>query len=218
VRRILGRLVRVLVLAAVLCGVGWVALEPAERMPGADIARDYLAFRRVQRHADVLRAAGLESGVDPYLLAAVMVAESSGRVGAKSHKGALGLFQLMPITARWRAEVMGLPPPTEEQLLSDALLNARLGANNLAWLLRTYDGDVERALVAYNLGTRRLAVETRAAGGWDAWRLEREAAGSSQLLAYAGRVVTLRDRLRARGLLDEPLAAATSLDSPGEPR
>jgi len=166
--------------------------------------RDYLAHRRLGRHKDALLAAAAESGVDVALLGAVCLTESSGRPGAVSSKNALGLFQLSMVTALWRAEKLGLPPPTEEQLLGDPLLNARLGADNLAWLLDTYDGDVERALVAYNLGTRRLKQYCDAAGGWEAWRAERLAAGGSSLFAYASRVLAWRDRLRAEGFFGPP--------------
>ena len=132
-----------------------------------------------------------------------MIAESSGRVGARSKQDALGLFQPTLTSARWRAEVLGVPPPTEEQLLSDALLSARLGANNLAWLLDTFAGDVERALCAYNAGARRLKEVSDAAGGWELWRAEHERAGDSKLLVYAHRILRLRDELRSRGFFPE---------------
>ena len=41
------------------------------------------------------------------------------------------------------------------------------------------------------------------AGGWDAWVAEREAAGDSQLLAYADKVMRYRNGFRERGLLDD---------------
>jgi soluble lytic murein transglycosylase len=201
-RRTRRALVLILVFGAGAGGAAW-RLGP----PGGPVeavrgrARDYLAIQRVKRYADVLRAAGEESGVDPYLLGGVMVAESSGRVDARSSRGALGLFQLLPETAAWRADELGLPRPTEEELLSDAGLNARLGADQLAWLLRTYDQNVERALIAYNLGPGRLKEYVDRAGGWDAWRRERAAAGDSELLAYAARVRDYAERFRARGLL-----------------
>lgn len=200
-----GRALRLLLLCGLGVAVVLAALrswQPATVGTVRAAMRDYLSVRRVEKHADVLRLAAGEAGVDPYLLAALMMAESSGRVSAKSDKGALGLFQLMPETARWRAEILGLPAPTEEQLLGDPLLNARLGADNLRWLLDTFDGDVERALVAYNLGTGRLAKLVREAGGWQEWRAERERAGDSQLLAYAARVAGYRDMLARRGALD----------------
>lgn len=205
------RLARPALLVLVGLVAAWLA-HASFRAAGAEgtvsaAVRDYLALHRAAQHAEVLRQAAAESGVDPCLLAGLMVAESSGRVDARSSKGALGLFQLMPETAAWRAEELGVAPPTEEALLSDALLNARLGADNLAWLLDTYDGDAERALVAYNLGTRRLATLVREAGSWEEWRAEREAAGDSDLLAFARRVLRYRDLFRERGTLEplEPL-------------
>jgi len=194
-----GRGVLVLI---VLLGVGSLSWREY-REPVRAAVRDYLAQRRVERFQEVLGTAARESGVDPYLLAALMLAESSGRVGARSKTGALGLFQLSMVSARWRAQVLGLPEPTEEQLLTDPLLNARLGADNLAWLLVTYDGNVERALCAYNTGARRLKELTDAAGGWEAWRAEREQAGNSPLLAYVHRILHYRDELRARRLFPE---------------
>jgi hypothetical protein len=134
---------------------------------------------------------------------ALMIAESSGRVGARSSANALGLFQLTMTSAKWRAQVLGLPEPTEEQLLSDPLLSARLGADNLAWLLDTYDGDVERALCAYNAGARRMKELSDAAGGWQRWRDERERSGGSEILAYAHKVLHTRDELRGRGFFPE---------------
>ena len=165
--------------------------------------RDYLSFRRVEKYEDVLRVAALESGVDPNLLAAVMVAESGGRVTARSSQGALGLFQLTLASARWRAQELGLSEPTERELLEDPLLSARLGADNLAWLIDTYDGDVERALCAYNAGARRMKELCDAAGGWEAWRDQRQRSGSSSILAYAHKVLRYRDELRERGYFPE---------------
>jgi soluble lytic murein transglycosylase len=193
------RLVLGLALGGVLAALAW----REYRAPVRAAVRDYLAFRRVERYEDVLRFAATESRVDPNLLAAVMIVESSGRLGARSSQGALGLFQLTPTSARWRAAELGLPEPSEQALLEDPLLSARLGADNLAWLIDTYDGDVERALCAYNAGARRMKEITDAAGGWEAWRAERLRTGTSAILAYALRVLHYRDELRARGFFPE---------------
>ncbi len=195
----LARLGLALALATLLAWAAWHEYE----VPVRAAVRDYLSFQRVERYEDVLRVAALESDVDPCLLAAVMISESGGRVGARSSKGALGLFQLSLVSARWRAQELGLPEPSEAELLGDPLLNARLGADNLAWLLRTYDGDVERALCAYNAGARRMKELGDAAGGWARWREERERSGTSSILAYAHRVLHYRDELRARGFFPE---------------
>ena len=169
-------------------------------------ARDYLSYRRVLRYRAVLRTAADESGVEPELLAAIMVKESSGKLDAVSNRGAMGLFQLSEITAAWRAETLGLEKPTREQLLSDPLLNARLGADNMAWLLRTFDGDELRALCAYNAGTGTLKKLTDAAGGWEAWRAKGERSGRSEILTYSQRVLRYRDEFRERGLFEEERA------------
>lgn len=195
----LGWLVPLLALGA---GAGWLGWREY-RGPVRAAVRDYLAYRRVDGYEDVLRVAAAESGVEPCLLGAVMLAESSGRLAARSSAGALGLFQLTMTSARWRAEVLGFPDPSEEELLSDPLLNARLGADHLNWLLETYDGDVERALCAYNAGPRRLKEIVDAVGGWERWRDERTASGTSQILNYAHRVLHYRDVLLERGYFPE---------------
>ena len=197
-----GALGRLALAAVVTAGLLWVAWSEYEE-PVRAAVRDYLSYQRVEHYEDVLRVAALESDLDPCLLAALMIVESGGRIGVRSPKGAMGLFQLSLVSARWRAQELGLPEPTEEDLLHDPLLNARLGADNLAWLLRTYDGDVERALCAYNAGARRLKEICDAAGGWEAWREERERTGTSTILAYAHRVLHYRDELRGRGFFQE---------------
>ena len=154
---------------------------------------------RVESHAETILAAARESGVDPNLLAGIMMVESRGHVDARSPVGALGLFQLLPPTAAEQAAELGLGKPTEKELLSDARLNARLGARYIAWLTRRSGGDVERALVAYNAGPGRLQRWIKEAGSYAAWRDARERAGDSQVLAYARDVLDYRARFAARG-------------------
>ncbi len=158
-------------------------------------------FERVEGHAPLIRAAAAENGLDPNLLAGVMMVESRGNVDAQSPAGALGLFQLMPPTAAEHAELLGLPAPSKAQLLTDAGLNARLGAHYLAWLFPRFDGDVERVLIAYNAGPGRLKRWIGEAGSYAAWRAARDAAGNSQVLAYARDVQDYRQRLAERGLI-----------------
>jgi len=200
---------RTLVLLLVLVGGGAVTALSWEGAPGKyahqveAAVRDHLAYRRVKRYRAELLLAAEESDVDPCLLAGIIVAESSGRVGVVSHKGAMGLFQLSRTTATWRAEELGLPTPTDEQLLSDPLLNARLGADNVAWLLDTFDGDVVRAMCAYNAGARRMKEIAAEEGGWEAWRANHEAAADSDILKHAFKIVRYRDEFRERGLFEQ---------------
>lgn len=172
----------------------------------------------VEHHAAWIVEAANESRVDPNLLAAIMLSESGGRVGAVSKAGALGLFQLMLPTARERAQRMRLPEPSRDDLLEDGRLNTRLAAHYVKWLERRYDGDLERVLIAYNAGPGRLERWLREAGGWSAWREEREAAGDSTVLRYAAKVAHYREVFARRGRIapacDQPPAPAHADDAP----
>ncbi len=94
----------------------------------------------VVSHGDVASAA---EGADlsPDLVEAVAWRESRLRHGLVSPKGAIGEMQLMPTTAA----ALGVDP-------FDADQNLRGGAAYLRGLMRRYDGDIVRALAAYNAG------------------------------------------------------------------
>lgn len=81
-------------------------------------------------------------GVDPKLLAAVVEAESGWDPMVRSDKGAQGLTQLMPDTAR---EVGVTSPLDPEQSLMG-------GARYLKKMLSRFNGDVTLAVAAYNAG------------------------------------------------------------------
>ena len=83
--------------------------------------------------------------ISPALLEAVIWQESRWRSGARSPKGAIGLAQLMPGTAR----DLGVDP-------SDPHQNLAGGARYLRQQLDRFDGDLERALAAYNAGPQRV--------------------------------------------------------------
>ena len=85
----------------------------------------------------------------------VIQQESAGRVDAVSPKGARGLMQLMPDTAREMAAELGLPFD-ETRLTSDAAYNKRLGSAYLDKMLQRYDGHQALALAAYNAGPGRV--------------------------------------------------------------
>lgn len=80
-------------------------------------------------------------GLNPTLLEAVAWQESRFRHDAVSHKGAVGVMQLMPGTAR---ELRVNP--------FDLVQNVSGGAAYLSQMIRRYDGDVVRGLAAYNAG------------------------------------------------------------------
>ena len=168
--------------------------------------RDRVGVSLVEGQADSIRKAAEATGVDPYLIAAVMFQESRGRVGARSDADALGLMQLQLPTARDAARRAGLPEPLEEQLLEDPELNVLLGAGHLAWLLEAGEGEwnLEQNLVAYHCGRTGLRRRIEEAGSYRAWvedELERkERTGEmSASLSYAWRVLDTQDFFRGRG-------------------
>ena len=84
--------------------------------------------------------------IDPDFVTSVVKAESGFDPGAVSRKGAVGLMQLMPKTAA----TLGV-----ENVL-DPAANLEGGTKYLRQLLDQYDGDVVKALAAYNAGPLRV--------------------------------------------------------------
>ncbi|MEP7147477.1 MAG: lytic transglycosylase domain-containing protein [Acidobacteriota bacterium] len=80
--------------------------------------------------------------IDPLLIYSQMHQESSFKIGATSNKGASGLMQLMPGTAR-RFGVTSIYDPKQ---------NIDAGVRYMRWLLDTFNGDVVLALAGYNAG------------------------------------------------------------------
>lgn len=95
----------------------------------------------------LIRRAAERHHLEPELLAAVIAAESGYRPDAQSAKGAQGLMQLMPATAR---ELRVKNP-------FDAAQNIEAGASYLRQLLDQHGDSFVSALAAYNAGMGRVA-------------------------------------------------------------
>ena len=89
--------------------------------------------------------------VDPFLVAGIIREESLYNPKALSPVGAMGLMQLMPETANRIARRLGLVPVDREDLLQGEM-NVRLGVAYVGQLLRDYQGNLIRAVAAYNAG------------------------------------------------------------------
>jgi soluble lytic murein transglycosylase-like protein len=91
---------------------------------------------------ELIKQSAARNGIDPNLVVAVMRQESGFKQYARSYKGATGLMQLMPATAR-RFGVNNIYDPAE---------NIEGGSKYLRFLLDKFNGDVKLALAGYNAG------------------------------------------------------------------
>ncbi len=110
------------------------------------------------RYEEEIREAGEEYGLDPAFLAAVIYTESRFEPDARSHRGAYGLMQLLPGTARFIQEKSAIEGDWREPAV-----NLRIGAWYLGYLEGRYSGDERLMLAAYNSGEGQV----------DAWVAER---------------------------------------------
>jgi soluble lytic murein transglycosylase-like protein len=105
---------------------------PAAPSLGADVLHQ-LVQETAQKH-----------NVDPNLVSAVISTESNWNTSAISRKGAQGLMQLVPETAQHFGVYNSFDPAQ----------NVDAGVRYLSMLLDRYNGDLPKALAAYNAGPR----------------------------------------------------------------
>lgn len=118
--------------------------------PRGTLARPGLRAAR-RRFGKEISAAAQANQLDAALLHAVVEVESGYNASAVSPKGALGLMQLMPATARR----YGVADPF------DAAQNLQGGARHLRDLLDLFSGNKKLALAAYNAGAGAVLAHGR---------------------------------------------------------
>ncbi|WP_052515460.1 lytic transglycosylase domain-containing protein [Dethiosulfatarculus sandiegensis] len=105
----------------------------------------------------LIKKAANKHGLDPNLVKAVVATESDFNPACVSSAGAQGLMQLMPETAK----DLGVENPF------DPAQNIEGGARYLSWMLKRFDGNLNKALSAYNWGPSnveaggKLPLETK---------------------------------------------------------
>ena len=164
----------IVVAAAVALG-GWFLLAPPDIVQRQRYPLRYRAI--VTGHARNYR-------LDPALLAAVIYQESKFDADARSDRGAIGLMQLLPDTAKGIAERTGGSKFRVSDLY-DPELNVRYGAWYLRHLLDKY-GSERTALAAYNAGQHTV----------DAWRARGIPIQFDETRAFVDRVESLKATYR----------------------
>jgi soluble lytic murein transglycosylase-like protein len=138
---------------------------PEPEVAGADVAR----AEPLQPYSELIDRLAAQHGVDPRLVKAIIRVESAFQERARSRKGAMGLMQLMPETARRYA----VRDPYEPRS------NIEAGIRHLSSLLERFT--VPLALAAYNAGEAAV----RRFGGVPPYPETRD---------YVGRVLQLSGR------------------------
>lgn len=175
------------------------------------ITRTYLAHQEERRrleaeaaeraqhplyYADTITAYADAQELDPALVAAVILCESSYDPKAESRLGARGLMQLMPDTAEWVAHKLGEDGADYSfDNLYDPQTNIRFGTWYLGYLSRLFNGDATKIVCAYHAGQ----------GNVDSWLKNPQYSSDGVTLdviptqdtaTYASRVLRARDIYR----------------------
>lgn len=119
-------------------------LGPTMAPPREEVAPASLPDEGV--FATEIAAAATRFKLPPHLIRAVMMVESGGNPLAVSHKGALGVMQMLPATA----QAMGVDDP------HDVAQSIMGGARFLRVLANRFDGDLVKVLSAYHAGSTRV--------------------------------------------------------------
>ncbi len=119
---------------------------PGARRASVAIVRHAGSRRPTAAPTPLVAAISQRYRINPHLFASMMRQESGGRMDAVSGKGALGLMQVMPATAR----SVGVTDP--KAMLTNPVLAMSAGAVYLKQLQAKFGNDVPLVLAAYNAG------------------------------------------------------------------
>ncbi|MEM1097535.1 MAG: lytic transglycosylase domain-containing protein [Planctomycetota bacterium] len=154
-----------------------------------DSGREAVRAYRVAQWEDPIREYAELHGLEPALVRAVVLAESSGNPNAHSHADAKGLMQITPITHEDAIQRFGLADGD----LFEPLYNLKVGTAYLAYLLDRFGGDRTLALAAYHMGPTRVARHVRENSAMSSAELVAEF-GGPKTRAYVKRVLAEAER------------------------
>lgn len=148
-----------------------------------------------------------QTGLDPYLVAALVHVESGFNPCAKSPAGALGLMQLMPKTAVWSAEKMELKN-FQIAMLTEPELNLSIGCWYLNYLIKEFDGNLVMSLAAYNAGKGNVKKWV-SAGEWEGTLNDLQKIPFKETQIYVKRVLKnyqiYKNLYKSQAYMDKPL-------------
>lgn len=124
-----------------------------------------------QQYSQHVRYYANRFGVNENLARTLIHVESRGNHGATSHAGAMGFTQLMPLTA---GDLKVNPRNPVE--------NIKGGIDYLSRMIKTYNGDYEKAIAAYNAGPGNVNKAIRKGG--ENWRAHLPAETRTYLAQY----------------------------------
>ena len=134
----------------------WIS-EAGERLP-----REVWQVLYPIRYEPELVAAAREDGLDPALVAALILQESSFDADALSRVGARGLMQVMPTTGRRIARAKGVR--YKRAALNDPMTSLDFGTHYMRQMSERFSGAAEQLLAAYNAGPHRVDAWTAMRG------------------------------------------------------
>ncbi len=114
-----------------------------------------LTSRQQYNIAEIIVKQASLYNIDPVLIVAQIQVESNFKNDALSKKGAKGLMQLLPDTAKYIRNKTQIKV-SEPYNLFDISTNISLGTAYMAYLLKKTNGNIEYALTAYNIGPANM--------------------------------------------------------------
>lgn len=125
-------------------GTNWqlYAREKSRQYPQQYQHRRNISTRSPAQYEPLIKSIASGHGMNPTVIKSIIEVESGYDPLARSSKGAMGLMQLMPGTA----QDLGVADPW------DPTENITAGTKYFSWLLRKYNGNLMKALAAYNAG------------------------------------------------------------------
>lgn len=150
-------------------------------------------------HQDLVMQYAVKNDLDPYLVAAVIRTESKFVNQARSPKGATGLMQMMPETAKWVAEQTDYPNFSLTDL-EDPEVNIRFGTWYLASLRKEFNNNDVLVLAAYN-GGRGNVNQWMRQYGWTMSFKDANQIPFQETREYVGKVLRSKQRYKELYLL-----------------